>query len=361
MSYIFTALPRITHLESRPLDIPLSEPFGIAGGAQQIAENLLVEVGLEGGALGIGEAAPFPAFNGETRADAERVLAAARERLIGLEAATWRAASRAAGAVLCAAPSALCAFETALLDAFTRSLGISLFAFFGGAEPELVSDVTLTTGSAEQAEAQAARAYARGFRTLKAKVGGVPLTHDLERLSRAAAVAPDAAFILDANASLRPEEAIRMVRALGALRDRVILFEQPTGAKNLTGMRAVRESGVRVAADESATTLADLERVIEAEAADVVNVKIMKSGVVNALDMAYGARAAGLELMIGGLVESRLAMSTSACLAGGVGGFTFVDLDTPLFIAEDPFKGGFADDWPKLGLGAIERGHGVLY
>jgi len=354
-------LPRITHLESRPIDLALSEPFGIAGGAQHVAENLLVEVGLEGGTLGIGEAAPFPAFNGETRADAERVLAAARERLLGLEAATWRAASRVAHEVLHAAPSALCAFETALLDAFTRTLGISLFTFFGGAEPELVSDVTLTTGTAEQAEAQAARAHARGFRTLKAKVGGVPLTHDLERLARAAAVAPDAAFILDANASLRPEEAIRMVRALGALRDRVVLFEQPTGAQNLAGMRAVRESGVRVAADESATTLADLGRVIEAEAADVVNVKIMKSGVVNALDMAYGARAAGLELMIGGLVESRLAMSMSACLAGGVGGFAFVDLDTPLFIAKDPFRGGFADDWPKLGLAGIERGHGVLY
>jgi L-Ala-D/L-Glu epimerase / N-acetyl-D-glutamate racemase len=354
-------LPRITHLETRPLDIALSEPFGIAAGAQQVARNLLVEVGLEDGTHGIGEAAPFPAFNGETREDAERVLTAARERLIGLEAATWRAASRVANEVLYAAPSALCAFETALLDAFTRSLGISLFAFFGGADSTLVSDVTLTTGTPEQAAAQAARAHARGFRTLKAKVGGVPLTHDLERLQRAAAVAPDAAFILDANASLRPEEAIRMVRALGALRDRVVLFEQPTGAKNLAGMRAVRESGVRVAADESATTLADLERVIEAEAADVVNVKIMKSGVVNALDMAYGARAAGLELMIGGLVETRLAMSASACLAGGVGGFTFVDLDTPLFIAEDPFRGGFADDWPNLDLRAIERGHGVLY
>jgi len=358
--YLFTALPRITHLAFRPLDIALSEPFGIAGGAQHLCRNLLLEVGLGDGTLGIGEAAPFPAFNGETREDVERVLEAARERLIGLEAATWRLASRVAHELLGDAPSALCAFETALLDALTRSLGVSLFAFFGGAEPELFSDVTLTTGTPEQAEAQAARAHARGFRTLKAKVGGVPLTQDLERLSRAAAVAPDAQFILDANASFRAEEAIRLLRALGALRDRVVLFEQPTGAADLGGMRAVREAGVRVAADESACSLADIERVIDAGAADVVNVKIMKSGVVAALDMALGARAAGLELMIGGLVETRLAMSTSACLAGGLGGFSFVDLDTPLFIAKDPFRGGFSDDWPRLGLAAIERGHGVL-
>ncbi|HTQ06590.1 MAG TPA: dipeptide epimerase [Polyangiaceae bacterium] len=352
-------MPRIQHLAFRPFDVELSEPFGIATGAQHVAKNLLVEVGLEGGVLGIGEAAPFPAVNGETREDAERVLTHGRERLLGLEALTWRAASRKAHDVLAEAPSALCAFETALLDALTRSLGISLFAFFGGAKPELISDVTLTTGNAEQAAAQAASAYQRGFRVLKVKVGGVPLTHDLERLQRAAAVAPDAALVLDANASLRPEEAIRLVRALGALRERVVLFEQPTPPDDVHALRAVREAGIKVAADESARSLADVEQLIDEQAADVINVKIMKTGVVTALDMALGARAAGIELMIGGMVETRLAMTTSACLAGGLGGFSFVDLDTPLFLANDPFQGGFEDAWPRLKLSAITLGHGV--
>jgi len=353
-------MPRIRHLGFRPFDVALTEPFGIAGGAQLVARNLLVEVGLEDGTLGIGEAAPFPAVNGETREDAERVLEAARERLVGLEAATWRLASRTANELLGSAPSALCAFETALFDAFTRSLGLSLFAFFGGAKAELITDITLTTGTAEQAATQAARAYQRGFRTLKVKVGGVPLAQDLERLTRAASVAPDAGLVLDANASLHAEEAIRLVRALGALRERVVLFEQPTAANDLAGLRAVRQAGVKVAADESARTLGDIERLLDERAADVVNVKIMKSGLVAALDMAIGARAAGLELMIGGMVETRLAMTTSACLAGGLGGFSFVDLDTPLFLDEDPFKGGFEDAWPRLRLGAIVAGHGVL-
>src|SRR6188508_1292640 len=123
--YGFTALPRLTHLAYRPFDVALTEPFGIAGGTQHICRNLLVEVGLEGGVLGIGEAAPFPAFNGETREDAERVLEASRERLIGIEAATWRAASRLAHEHLGEASSALCGFETALLDALTRSFGVS--------------------------------------------------------------------------------------------------------------------------------------------------------------------------------------------------------------------------------------------
>ena len=354
-------MPRVTDLTFRPFDVELSVPFGIATGAQPVARNLLVEVGCDDGSFGTGEAAPFPAVNGETREHTEAALAGAREALLGLELHHWRAASKLAAERLAAAPSALCAFETALLDALTRALGISLFGFFGGMESELVTDITLTTGSAEQAAEQAADAAGRGFTTLKAKVGGVPLTHDLERLHRAADAAPNAVFILDANGSFTSPEAIRMLRALGELRDRVVLFEQPTAANDLTGLRAVRESGVKVAADESARTLADLERLIDTGAADVVNVKIMKSGVVGALDLALGARAAGFGLMVGGMVETRLAMTVSACLAGGLGGFAYIDLDTPLFLAQDPFRGGFEDAWPRLRVGAIERGHGVAW
>jgi L-Ala-D/L-Glu epimerase len=353
-------MPRVTHVEWRSLDIELTEPFGIATGAQPVARNLLLELGCDDGTLGIGEAAPFPAVNGETREHAAATLEAARPALLGLELETWRASAKLAAERLAAAPSARCAFETALLDALTRKHEISLFRFFGGAESELVSDITLTTGSAEHAAEQARSAAARGFSTLKVKVGGATLVHDLERLHSAADAAPDATFILDANGSFSSLEAIRMLRALGALRDRVVLFEQPTAANDLVGLRAVREAGVAVAADESLRELGDLEKLLDAGAVDVVNLKIMKSGVVGSLDLAIGARAAGLGLMVGGMVETRLAMTVSACLAGGVGGFTYIDLDTPLFLARDPFRGGFEDDWPRLRVGGIAHGHGVV-
>jgi L-alanine-DL-glutamate epimerase-like enolase superfamily enzyme len=352
-------MPRITELALRPFDVELSQPFGIATGSQPLARNLLVEIGCDDGSTGTGEAAPFPAVNGETREDAERALEKARPALLGLELLNWRKAAEVAAAGLAASPSALCAFETALLDALARHLGISLFAFFGGRQSELVTDITLTTGSPAEAAEQAAAAAARGFSTLKVKVGGAPLTHDLERLERAADAAPNAGFLLDANGSLSSNEAIRMLHALGRLRERVVLFEQPTAADDLVGLREVREAGVAVAADESARSVLDIERLRSARAADVVNVKIMKSGLVGALDLAIGARVAGFGLMVGGMVETRLAMSVSACLAGGLGGFTYIDLDTPLFLKTDPFQGGFQDDWPRLTLGGIERGHGV--
>lgn len=140
-----------------------------------------------------------------------------------------------------------------------------------------------------------------------------------------------------------------------------ILFEQPVPGPNLTGLaRVAREGSVPVAADESVRTAADAQRVATLGAARVVNIKLMKSGVAEALAIAAVARAAGLGLMIGGMVEARLAMSMSACLAAGLGGFAFVDLDTPLFLAADPFAGGYAQRGPALDLGPIEAGHGAF-
>ena len=172
-------------------------------------------------------------------------------------------------------------------------------------------------------------------------------------------MAPSAALVLDANASFTADEALALLAALGDVRERIALFEQPTAADDLAGLHRVRSSGVRVAADESIQNVADVGRLALARAVDVVNLKTMKAGLIAALDAANAARSAGLGLMIGGMVETRLSMSASACLAGGMGGFSFVDLDTPLFLAWDPFEGGYEMRGAELDLGGIRLGHGV--
>jgi L-alanine-DL-glutamate epimerase-like enolase superfamily enzyme len=86
----------------------------------------------------------------------------------------------------------------------------------------------------------------------------------------------------------------------------------------------------------------------------------MKSGIGQALDIVAATRACGLAPMIGGMVEARLAMGTSACLAAGLGGFAFIDLDTPLFLAEDPFTGGYTQAGERLDLRGIDTGHGCV-
>jgi hypothetical protein len=65
--------------------------------------------------------------------------------------------------------------------------------------------------------------------------------------------------------------------------------------------------------------------------------------------------------MIGGMVETELSMTVSACLAAGVGGFQFVDLDTPLFMGQRGLQGGFRRSGSRLDVATLGLGHGVAY
>jgi L-alanine-DL-glutamate epimerase-like enolase superfamily enzyme len=348
----------IASIHAEPWNIELTEPFGIATGAQNVAENVLVRLRLADGTVGLGEAAPFPAVNGETQADALSAIQESAPAVVGLDALRFRHVGSALAEAAREAPSARAAVEMAVLDAFARRARISLFHFFGGKNGTLITDITIVTGDAEHARRAASRAVAGGFLTLKVKVGGGPLDRDVERLVAIVAAAPGARLLLDANASLSADEAVELVECVG--KDRVALFEQPTARDDHDGLRAVRErAGVLVAADESVRLASEVAALAHAKAVDVVNVKITKNGLLEAWDVVSAARAAGLGLMIGGMVETPLAMTVSACLAGGIGGFSFVDLDTPLFMKDVPTEGGFRQQGPLLDVTGITAGHGI--
>lgn len=355
---------RIRSLEIRPFEVPLFAPFSVASGAQSVARNVLVTLELEDGTRGFGEAAPFPAINGETQEHAVAALETCRAAVIGESVASWRRLARRAASRIDeqsgATPSARCALETAILDAFCRAKGIALVDFFGGATRELETDMTVTTGSVKEAEKAAMDVVARGIRTIKIKIGAADLDLDLERVTRVRQVAPDAPLILDGNCAYDARTAIRLLELLERRKIAIALFEQPVAKHDLEGMRKITdESEVRVAADESAGNAADAWAAVKRGGAAVINVKLMKCGIVEALDIVAVARATGTALMIGGMVETRLAMGASACFAAGLGGFEFVDLDTPLFLKTDPFRGGYSMDGPLIRLDGIVAGHGI--
>ncbi len=358
------AAPAIRAFDVSLLDIPLFEPFGISGGAQAMANNVLARLELADGTVGYGEAAPLPPYNGETQADALATLRAAAAwlpgRTVGLDSWTALAAEfRTRGGAGCG--SAQCAFEMALLDALTRQAGLPLWKFCGGAGTELETDMTVTTGTAAEAADAARSIRRRGIRMIKVKVGGkLGPTHDLERIAAIRDAAPDSPLILDGNAGVSRAAATELVRGLKQLGIVPALLEQWLAKDDLDGARALMaESGWLVAADETVTTAADARKVVAARSAQVINIKLMKGGLAEAFAIAQVAREAGLALMIGGNVESILAMTVSAHFAAGQGGFRFADLDTPFFLSENPFAGGYAVDGGRLSVAHIPAGHGV--
>jgi len=332
-------MTRIAAVEARALDLPLREPFGIAGGSQSRVRNVLVRARLEDGTVGWGECAPFPAFNGETQALTLRAVRSQRGWLEGRPAGALEGTSAGLARRIPERACARAGIEMALLDAFCRRRHLPLRVFFGGASDRVWTDVTIPIVPAAAAARAARRLTDWGIRTLKIKVGA-SVEEDAERVLAAAAQAPRARLIVDGNAGYDAAEALRFLDRLGRRGVRPALFEQPVPAADLRGLAAVSRRGrVPVAADESAVSAEAVLRLVRARAVQVVNLKLMKCGIFESLRMARIARAAGLRLMIGGMIESRLAMGCSAHLAAGLGGFDFIDLDTPLFFGRDPMRG----------------------
>ncbi|HKQ70679.1 MAG TPA: enolase C-terminal domain-like protein [Polyangiaceae bacterium] len=349
----------IASVDAVPIDVPLTEPFAIAQGAPSLAANVLVTVTLADGTVGLGEAAPFTAVSGETQA---KSLAAARGAswLVGRDARTYRSIAAELAEALGAEKAAACALETAVIDAFARHHGVPLWSFFGGAGTELDTDMTITAGDAAHAARAAEQILGRGIDTIKVKIGARSPAEDAARLDAVRRAAPRARLIVDANGAYSVDEARRFLAELDALNIAIALFEQPVAPGEwLAFMKDRTPSSVLMCADESARSSADLLRLVAAGAVDAVNLKPMKTGVLEAIAMWHVARAAGIAMMIGGMVETCLAMSLSAHLAAGLGGFAFVDLDTPMFVKEHPFAGGFEQIGKRLSVAHVEAGHGV--
>jgi L-Ala-D/L-Glu epimerase / N-acetyl-D-glutamate racemase len=347
----------IVDIQHEVIELELTEPFGISGGSHDVAQIAVVRLILEDGTMGLGEAAPLPAYNGERMDAVLEGLEAARSSWIGRDSRAWRQRALELTAATRRSASARCALETALCDALARRSGMSLYDWFGGCAPaHLDTDVTIPIVEPEAARAAAERWWQRGFRRLKIKIGS---TGDAERVLAAHAGAPRAKLLLDANAGLDAAGALALLDILEARGVAVELFEQPVPADDWSGLARVA-TRVRVALDESVVSAKDvLVAARHLGPPHVINVKLMKSGITEALDIVAAARAAGMSLMIGGMVESTLAMTTSACFAAGQGGFEFVDLDTPLFMLRSPFVGGFASGAERLELSHIHLGHGV--
>jgi o-succinylbenzoate synthase len=343
----------IIRIELWPLDIPLTDPFVVATGRRLTAQNVFARLTLQSGAQGYGEMAPFPEVGGRDRAACLADATDLARSLIGQPAVQYRGLARHLYERGADQAAARCGLETALLDAVARELGIPLWAFWGGADVrERESDITIPITSVSQAVALGRKWYGQGFRLFKIKIGSTvnaDVEGDVRRLEALQRELHDVAFVADANQGYTRDQALQFVKEARRLGAEILLLEQPVVAEDLDALAELRrDTGVPIAVDESVRSLQDLRAVVRREAADFVNIKIMKSGLVQAMEIAAYSRAAGLRLMIGGMVESRVAMGCSLGLALGMGGYEVLDLDTPLLMASDPVHGGYRYAGPRL-------------
>jgi len=349
----------IRKITVEPLNIPLLEPFAIATGSVSSARNVLITIGLQDGSVGYGECAPFPPSTGESQ---DTALAAAQgciDLLMGQDAANWRQLAKMIHSMYYAQATVCAGIEMALLDALTRSYGIPLYVFFGGASSAVETDLSIPIVPPEHGYELAQAAVKQGIHSIKVKVGG-DLRDDVARVEAIREGALGLGLTLDANQGYTANQALLCLEALDGSDIRPLLMEQPVHKDDYEGLRYVTEhTSVPVAADESASNAASVARLIKMGAVNVVNIKLMKAGIVEALDIAALCRATNTQLMIGAMIESRLAIAAAAHFVAGLGGFSFIDLDTPMLLAEDPFTGGFEQHGGVYDLSGIKSGLGI--
>jgi len=295
--------------------------FAIARSAADAFDRVVFEIE-EGGVTGRGEAAPT-SYYGQ---NAEVVAAALKSVEVrdpwDIEGTLARNDALP--------PSALTAIDNALHDLAARRLGVPVYRLLGLGRPEPVSAYTLGIADRETTVAGAKRL--REHPILKVKVGG---WEDIETL-RAVREGSEAELWVDANEAFSPEEAVEVVAELREIG--VAMIEQPVPASaGPEALRVAKEAAlpVPVISDESSIAARDVPRL--AGCVSGVNVKLAKcGGIRRALEMVHTARAHGMLVMLGCMVETSLGISAAAQISGL---FDFVDLDGAMLLADDPFQG----------------------
>ena len=352
----------IRKIEVEAVDLLLTEPFSIAGGGAQEARIAVVRVELEDGTTGLGEAAPFPAYDGQTREGTMEAMASAAPALLGIDPLQAAMVRRRIVESAPGSGAATCALEMACCDALARHEKYPLWSLVGAADQQLVTDVTVVAGDLDHAARMARNAFENRFTTVKIKVGRGDLDADCKRLEAIAEAAPGCRMVLDANGGYKIDEALELLDWITREKVPVDLLEQPVQPEDEESMaRLTACNQVPICADESCRSVADVHRIAQHRLAHAINIKSQKSGYVESLRIHQVASACQFSLMIGGMVESVLSMSFSAHLARGLGGFRWIDLDTPLFIAEHPFRGGIEFDGGSVTMDDSRWGHGVEY
>jgi len=295
---------------------PIRGSFRISRGAKTEAVVVTAEI-TEDGVRGRGECVPYARY-GET---IEGVIAAIGAHQAAIEAGLSREELNR----LMPAGAARNALDCALWDLEAKRAGQPAWQRCGLTSAPLPV-VTAFTLSLDTPEAMAAAARAASDRPLlKLKLTG---DGDLERVAAVRAAAPAARLIVDANEGWSLDHLERFAQAFADLG--VDLIEQPLPAGQDAALEGTRWP-VPLGADESCHDLASLEALIGRY--QMINIKLDKTGGLSeALRLKAAASAAGLEIMVGCMVATSLAMAPGVLLAQGV---KLVDLDGPLLLAED--------------------------
>lgn len=317
-------------------------PFTIATGTMDYAQNIFIRMHTCDGIYGVGECSAFPMIVGETQATCF-VMAQDFARLWkGKDPLDIVARMQELHLFTAGNSTIKSAFDMALFDLAAKVAGQPLYKYLGGKKTKtLETDLTIGIGEPVQMASQAKDFISRGVRIIKIKLGKSP-DEDIERVRLIReAVGSTIVLRIDANQGWDPDGAKKALLAMGKFD--IQFCEQPMRTYNDHHLPAIHEiSPVPIMADESVYNHYDAERMIRTKSCNSVNIKLSKTGgILEAIAVNEICEKHNIPCMMGGMLESRLALSAFAHLATALDNIKYYDMDTCLIgHKEDPVSGG---------------------
>src|SRR5687767_13573971 len=356
---------KITDIRFGMLRVPLKTPFKTALRTVDTIEDIIVTVHTDTGHVGYGEAPATAVITGDTHGSIiEAIKKYIAPRIMGEEIANLNRITQLIQGSLEKNSSAKAAVEIAVYDLFGQLYDAPLYRLLGGGDPVITTDITISVDYIDKMVADSLSAVERGFESLKIKVGK-DIGVDLERIKAIhAAVDGRALLRLDANQGWTAKQAVYALQTLEDAGVRLELVEQPVKAQDLEGMKYVTERvHTPIMADESVFGPTEVIDLIRMRAADIINIKLMKTGgLSNAIRIADIAALYGIECMIGCMIETSISVAAAVHVAVAKANvITKVDLDGPSLCAFNPVDGGVifneseitVTDAPGLGIREI--------
>lgn len=342
---------RITGVRIGEVHIPLVTPFKTALRTVDEVNDVVIALTTDTDAVGYGEAPPTAVITGDTKGS---IATAIRDfivpSIVGIDILELDTIMQRLHASILKNTSAKACVDMAVYDLYAKALGQPLYKVLGGASDTVETDLTISVDTVEKMVSDSVKAVSEGYRILKVKVGKEGLA-DIGRIQAIReAVGPDVLIRVDANQGWEPKDAVRIIRRLEDLGIGIDLVEQPVKAHDLAGMQMVTQNTYTpILADESIFSAEDAINVIRMRAADLVNIKLMKTGgIYEALKICSIAEIYNVKCMMGCMLESKLAVSAGAHLAAARSVITRADLDGPGLCRIDPYTGGPTYEGPLI-------------
>ncbi|WP_411833590.1 dipeptide epimerase [Pseudoxanthomonas mexicana] len=345
---------KITDIQLGMLRVPLKTPFKTALRTVDTVEDIVVIVHTDSGHVGYGEAPATAVITGDTHGSiAEAIRRFIRPRLIGQDIANLNRITDLIQTALERNTSAKAAVEIAVYDLWAQLYGAPLYKMLGGGDPVITTDITISVDYIDKMVADSISAVERGFESLKIKVGK-DIGLDIERVKAIySAVEGRALLRLDANQGWTAKQAVFAMQHLEDAGVVLELLEQPVKARDIDGLKYVTDRvHTPVMADESVFGPTEVIDLIKMRAADIINIKLMKTGgLSNAVRIADIAALYGVDCMIGCMIETSISVAAAVHLAVAKSGvITKVDLDGPSLCQFNPVEGGVIFDESEISI-----------